>query len=141
MKYTSVTKEYTSKYSFLTIESLEYYPKYTWKYTHHGLFYFVKEIFLNVDANAMYNIHRMISLETSNHLVEVEGIIVVVSYPQCLEHYAFFMFKALSHWIENMFLNQQKFLDKTNVVYKEIFRYFTENMGDYNKDLKGSYHN
>ena len=57
MKYTPITEEYTSKYSFLDFELLEHYPSYAGKRIHRGLFRSAKELFIRVDTNAVYNVN------------------------------------------------------------------------------------
>ena len=91
IQYTSITEEYTSKYSFLDFKLLEHYPSYAGKHIHRGLFCSTKETFLNADVNAAYNIIHKVNPSVFSHLVEEEGVVDVGLHPQCLELYAFLL--------------------------------------------------
>ena len=91
IKYTPVTKEYTSKCSFLDFESLEYYSRYAGKRIHRGLFHSAKGTLINADVNTAYNIIHKVNPSAFDHLIGAEGVVDVGLHPQCLELYAFLL--------------------------------------------------
>ena len=89
IKYTPITKEYTSKCSFLDFESLEPHTSYAGKRICRGLFRSTKRAPLNTDVNAAYNSIYKVNSGVFNHLIGAEAVVDVGLHLQCLKLYIF----------------------------------------------------
>ena len=84
------TEEYTSKCSFIDLESIQKHKNYKGKRIHRGLFRSAKGILINADVNAAYNILRKVFPKAFSK-EDVEGIVgeAIGLHPQRLSVFAF----------------------------------------------------